>query len=256
MASTYTPRLEVYRVSKSFEHRDRSLEVLRDVSLEVEAGSFVSLLGPSGCGKTTLLQIIGGLVRPDQGSVLLDGEEITAAGAAGYMPQKDLLLPWRTLLQNVTLGPEVDGRSRWESEAQARELLERFGLGGFEESNPAQLSGGMRQRAALLRAVMYQSRFLILDEPLSALDALTRLELQVWLADLVVQLGSTAVMVTHDIREALLLSDEIYLFTGRPARVCSKWTVPGPRPRAASDLSEPEMAKLESQLASSLLEPA
>lgn len=247
------PRLQVRRVTKSFRRGSSPLHVLRDVSLEVEAGQFASLLGPSGGGKSTLLELVAGISLPDRGDVLVDGEPTEGAGAAGYMPQKDLLLPWRNLLGNITLGPELTGRSKSEAAAEARALLERFGLHGFAESYPYELSGGMRQRGALLRTVMYQRRFLVLDEPLSALDALTRLELQAWLGELVGELGSTTLLVTHDIREALRLSDVIFVLSGRPAKVIQRLEVPGRRPRDPSMLSSSGMARLEQQLMRSLL---
>jgi ABC-type nitrate/sulfonate/bicarbonate transport system ATPase subunit len=250
------PRLEVRRVTKSFRQGRDDLPVLRDVSLEVEAGRFATLLGPSGSGKSTLLEIVAGLALPDRGDVLLDGVATEGAGVAGYMPQKDLLLPWRTLLGNITLGPEMNGRPRASAEAEARELLRRFGLHGFEESYPYELSGGMRQRGALLRTVMYQRRFLILDEPLSALDALTRLELQAWLGHLVADIGSTTLLVTHDIREALRLSDVVFVLSGRPAGVIHRLELAGRGPRDAAQMSTPEMARLEQQLMNVLLVPS
>lgn len=247
------PRLEVVDVDKSFGRDRTKLEVLQHVSFTVPPGHFVSLLGPSGCGKSTLLDIIAGLIQADQGTVTLNGREVRGAGAAGYMPQRDLLLPWRTLLQNVILGPELKGKAPRRAEQEARELLKRFGLGGFEANYPDELSGGMRQRAALLRTVMYERYFLILDEPLSALDALTRLELQGWLAKLVSELASTTLLVTHDIREALRLSDTIFVLSERPAQVRLKLELPQPRPRSAADLSAPELVRLEQELMDALL---
>lgn len=249
------PELHLARISKAFGSGEQRVEALHEVSFQVGAGRFVSLLGPSGCGKTTLLEIVAGLGHADSGSVLLDDQPVTGPGRAGYMPQKDLLLPWRTLLQNVMLGPEVQGESLLQTEAEARELLGRFGLAGFEKSYPAELSGGMKQRAALLRTVMYERRFLILDEPLSALDALTRLELQGWLGELVGELGSTTLLVTHDIREALRLSDTIIVLSGRPGTVVSVVELPEPRPRDARALGTPEIAEVERELMDALLVP-
>ena len=255
-AHPQAPGLEVADLGKSFAHLGSRLEVLREVSLAVPPGGFVSLLGPSGCGKSTLLEIVAGLASADQGAVKLDGHEVRGAGAAGYMPQRDHLLPWRTLLQNVTLGPELRGQGGPVAEREARELLTHFGLAGFEASYPATLSGGMRQRAALLRTVMYEPRLLLLDEPLSALDALTRLELQGWLARLVATLGSTVLLVTHDIREALLLSDVIYLLSDRPATIRGRFVVPGSRPRAPLELTSPAMTQLEGALMNALFAKA
>jgi ABC-type nitrate/sulfonate/bicarbonate transport system ATPase subunit len=245
------PELKVMSISKAFRRNGTTLEVLRNLSLLVPSGHFVSLIGPSGCGKTTFLEVVAGLTQADQGAVELDDCEVTGAGAAGYMPQRDHLLPWRTMLQNVTLGPELRGEGRM-ADKEARALLARFGLGGFEASYPAALSGGMRQRAALLRTVMYERRFLLLDEPLSALDSLTRLELQAWLAHLVAELGSTVLLVTHDIREALRLSDTVFVLSERPATVKLELEVPGVRPREAKLMATPEMARLERELMDAL----
>lgn len=253
---TPAPQIQLRRVTKSFRRGSERLQVLREISLQVESGQFASLLGPSGCGKSTLLEIVAGLTLADRGDVLVDGMPTEGAGAAGYMPQKDLLLPWRNLLANVTLGPELSGFRKENAESEAKALLERFGLKGFEHSYPYELSGGMRQRGSLLRTVMYQKRFLILDEPLSALDALTRLELQAWLGELVFELGSTTLLVTHDIREALRLSDVIFVLSGQPATITKRVKVPGRRPRDSAALATSEMVRLEQQLMDSLLVPA
>lgn len=249
-APVQAPALELVGVSKRF----GDFEVLRDVSLTVAPGAFVSLIGPSGSGKSTLLEIAAGLLKPSAGRVLLGGRALTAPGAAGYVPQGDHLLPWRTLLHNVMLGPQVRGVARREALAEARALLQRFGLGGFENAYPHELSGGMRQRAALLRAVLFERRLLILDEPLGALDALTRLSVQRWLAELVAACGASALLVTHDVREALLLSDTICVLSRPPARVRLRLEVPLPRPRPPQALAE--LAELEATLLSALLEPA
>jgi ABC-type nitrate/sulfonate/bicarbonate transport system ATPase subunit len=230
------PVLELVGIAKRF----GALTVLREVSLSVPPGAFVSLIGP-------------GLLAPSAGRVLLDGRALTGPGAAGYVPQGDHLLPWRTLLENVMLGPQVRGAPRREALAEARALLGRFGLGGFEDAYPHELSGGMRQRAALLRAVMFERRLLILDEPLGALDALTRLSVQRWLAELVAACGASALLVTHDMREALLLSDTIYVLSRPPARVRLRLEVPLPRPRPPQALAE--LAGLEATLVDALLEP-
>lgn len=256
VARTAAPRLQVEGVAKAFGAHGDGAAVLQDVSFTVPAGGFVSLLGPSGCGKSTLLEIAAGLTGADAGTVRLDGTRVTGPGAAGYMPQRDLLLPWRCLLRNVTLGSEARGRPARADRAEAQRLLRDFGLAGYESAPPSALSGGMRQRAALLRTVFYESRFLLLDEPLSALDALTRVELQAWLASLVAQLGSTTVLVTHDVREALRMSDTVYVLAGRPARIRSRVEVPGARPRSLVAWSTPAMVEAERSLLDALEVPA
>lgn len=189
------------------------LEVLRNVSLAVGEGEFVGLLGPSGCGKTTLLRILLGLESHDAGHVS------APLVRAGYLPQEGLLLPWKTVLGNAVLPLEVQGVAPEERRSRARELLPAFGLEGFEKSYPHEISGGMRQRAALLRAVLAGGQALVLDEPFGALDTLTRHRLQDWLADLARRLGRTVLFVTHDLEEAVVLSERVMVLSPRPAVV-------------------------------------
>lgn len=217
-------------VSKSFDNG--SLRALDMVDLGAASGEFVGLVGPSGCGKSTLFNIMAGLVRPDTGAVFLGDREVTGkTGHAGYMLQRDLLLPWRTVLDNVLLGLDVAGVSRRESEPRARELLARFGLARFERSYPAQLSGGMRQRCAVIRTILHDAPVFLLDEPFSALDAQTRLLMQEWLLEVWETLHKTVIYVTHDIDEALFLSDRVYAMSARPGRIIDQVDVDLPRPR-------------------------
>lgn len=185
--------------------------VLEGLSLEVPRGSFVSLLGPSGCGKSTLFSILTGRIRAKSGSFSL-------ASPASYMPQKDLLLPWRTVLENAVLSDELSGGDMEAAKREALRLIPVFGLSGFEGFYPDDLSGGMKQRVALLRTVMQRRCFLLLDEPLGALDALTRRQMQKWLLEVKSELGLTMLMTTHDIDEACYLSDFVYVLSPRPAR--------------------------------------
>jgi ABC-type nitrate/sulfonate/bicarbonate transport system ATPase subunit len=195
------------------------LEVLRGVSLRVAEGERVGLLGPSGCGKTTLLRILLGLESRDGGSV------DSRLRRAGYLPQDTLLLPWKTVLENVALPLQIR-RVRLEARhATVLNQLDRFGLSGFENAYPHELSGGMRQRAALLRAVTAGAESLVLDEPLGALDTLTRLQLQDWLRELAEDLGLALLFVTHDLDEAIVLSDRIVVLSERPARNTADVTV-------------------------------
>src|SRR4051794_337970 len=186
------------------------LPVLDGVEFDVAPGEFVSVIGPSGCGKSTLFNVIAGLEAPDTGRVLVDGEDATGrVDHVAYMPQRDLLFPWRTVLDNTTLGLEVAGMRRREARERARPLFGEFGLDGFEDARPGELSGGMRQRAALLRTVVQDRPVLLLDEPFGALDALTRTEMQVWLSRTRARFSWTIVLVTHDVREAVFLADRV-----------------------------------------------
>ena len=207
------------------------VRILEGVDLEVQPGTFVALIGPSGAGKSTLLGLLAGLEAPDEGAVLLDGAPLTGAGSVAYMPQSDLLLPWRSVLANVSLGLEAGGTPRREARARAAEALGRFGLGDFAKRPPWTLSGGMRSRAALLRTALLGRDVLLLDEPFGALDALTRRHLQGWLLGVRDTLAATIVLVTHDVDEALLLADRVVVLTARPARVALDLPVDLDRPR-------------------------
>jgi len=231
-------KLEIDRLSKRFpradtgERGDGWLEVLNAVSLTVGRQEFVTLLGPSGCGKSTLCNIVAGLVPPDEGWILLDGVPLNGArGRIAYMQQKDLLLPWRSVIDNSILGLEVQGTPRRVARTAARDLLRRFGLAGFERAYPARLSGGMRQRVALVRTLLCEKDLLVLDEPFGALDAMTRSAMQGFLLQLREEFGRTVLFITHDVEEAVLLSDRIYLLTARPARVRAEVDVTLSRPR-------------------------
>jgi ABC-type nitrate/sulfonate/bicarbonate transport system ATPase subunit len=208
------------------------LEVLRNVSLHVGEREFVTLLGPSGCGKSTLCNIVAGLIRPDRGQVLLDGVPAVARrGQVAYMQQKDLLLPWRRVIDNAILGLEVQGVPRSEARDEARDLLRRFGLERFTWYYPALLSGGMRQRVALVRTLLCRKDVIVLDEPFGALDAMTRAAMRGYLLRLIEEFGRTILFITHDIEEAVLLSDRIYVMTARPGRIRAEVKVPLLRPR-------------------------
>lgn len=248
------PKLLLRDVSKSFRQGRQSLTTLNSLEMEVAQGEFVSLIGPSGCGKSTLFNIIAGLEQPDSGELTIDGKtDNRRAGLAGYMPQQPLLLPWRTVEENVLLGLDVRRVPRKQAHKQAHELLKHFGLAEFAQHYPATLSGGMRQRVALLRTVLFNPNFLLLDEPFGALDALTRLSCQMWLLDLWQEVHASVLFITHDVREAILLSDRIYVLSARPARVLRVVQVPLERPRSAEQLGERAVVELEQELISVLI---
>ncbi|HEX6776916.1 MAG TPA: ABC transporter ATP-binding protein [Ktedonobacterales bacterium] len=249
------PTLAVENVSKVFPQRGRApLVVLDRVSLQVGAGEFVSVVGPSGSGKSTLLSIIAGLDEPTEGTIALHGDPAAPRlGKVGYMPQRDLLLPWRNALANASAGLETQGVSRSEARKRAHDLFCQFGLAGFEQSYPHALSGGMRQRVAFARTVLAARDLMLLDEPFGALDALTRLSMQRWLLDIWEQLGKTAILVTHDPEEALLLADRVYVLSARPARVALALDVPLPRPRPAEVAGSADFVRLKARLLSALL---
>lgn len=220
--------LNVNGVSKSFEDG----EVIKNITLELHEGELVSLLGVSGGGKTTLFNIIAGLSAPDEGNVILDGEDITGKpGNVSYMLQKDLLLPYRTIVDNVALPLLIRGMSKKEAREKASGYFEEFGLLGTEKKYPAQLSGGMKQRAALLRTYLFSEKVALLDEPFSALDMLTKGTVHEWYLDVMEKIKLSTLFITHDIDEAILLSDRIYLLTGKPGTITKEIVIKEPKPR-------------------------
>ncbi|TPK57778.1 ABC transporter ATP-binding protein [Mesorhizobium sp. B2-4-19] len=244
-------RLELRHVRKAF----GGLDVLADISLSVGAGEFVSILGPSGAGKSTLFQLLTG-AEHGEGEMLFDDMPLDDHGRHfAFMPQRDGLMPWRRILDNTTLGLEVQGVGRQAARARVAPLLAEFGLAGFERHFPAQLSGGMRQRAALLRTVVQERDMLLLDEPFGALDALTRASMQRWLEQMWRHHRWTALLITHDVREAVFLSDRIYVLSARPARVLREITVPLPRPRDPTGAAAQQAGALEAEILDILLNP-
>ncbi len=227
--------------------------VLEDISLHVAKGEFVSILGPSGCGKSSLFRLLTGALSPDTGSIAVNGAPLSSKPQAfAFMPQRDALMPWRRIIDNVILGLEVQGMDRTEARSKVMPLFSTFSLEGFEHHYPAQLSGGMRQRAALLRTIVQDRAVQLLDEPFGALDALTRAEMQGWLESRWQGAHWTTLLVTHDVREAVALSDRIYVFLRRPAQIIAEFAVPGPRPRLGRAPSA-EAVQLEAQLLDTLL---
>jgi len=244
------PRLALDGISYSFADTIHGkAHVLENIGFTVRAGEFVALIGPSGCGKSTLLNIIAGLLTPEQGAILLDGDDgAPRLGRVAYMQQRDLLLPWRTVRDNARLGLEFRRVPRAIADEQVRERAERFGLASVLRSYPWQLSGGMRQRTALLRATLPESKVLLLDEPFGALDAITRRELQQWLADVLDRADKAVVLVTHDVEEALLLADRVHVMAADPGRIVASVEVDLLRPRGNEMTTSREFVCLKSHL--------
>ncbi len=239
-------KLRLDQISMGFPTPNGVFQALSPVSLTIDRGRFVSLIGPSGCGKSTIFNIVAGLLEPSGGRVLIDGADATGTiGRVGYMLQKDLLLPWRTVLDNVILGMEIQGVALRTARERALPLLQRYGLSGFEYLYPNALSGGMRQRAALLRTLLFDTDIILLDEPFGALDAQTKLQMQEWLLGLWSDFGKTVVFVTHDVEEAIYLSDEVHVMATRPGRIIESIAVPIPRPRSRSATLTPEFTAIK-----------
>ena len=240
-------------LSKTYFSQQRTTEALREVDLVINQGEFVTLVGPSGCGKSTLLRILVGLEQPDSGQIELRGEPLDERnGRFGYMPQRDTLLPWRSVLDNVTLGAEIDGGDLAAVRSRATELLPLFGLDGFADVWPATLSGGMRQRAALLRTFLTGRDVILLDEPFGALDALTRQELQQWLLDVRQKFDKTILFITHDIDEALLLGDRLLVMAPRPGRITADIPITLARPRTEETPLSAEFIRLKKEVLAKL----
>ena len=234
-------------------HHYGDRHVLDTVDLTVPEAALVAVVGPTGCGKSTILRVLAGLLTPSGGAAAIDGHStIASTGRVAYMPQGDTLLPWRTAIQNATLGAQVARDARAGADERARALFERFGLHGFEDAWPSQLSGGMRQRVALLRTVLVGRPVLLLDEPFGALDQITRTDLQGWLTELLSDGRHTTLLVTHDIDEALRLADEVVVLSPRPGRVVDRVDVNEPRPRDPSRLTEPDFAMMKRRVLTAL----
>lgn len=220
--------LIVTDVTLAYEHEN----IIEDISIELHDNELVCLLGASGGGKTTLFNVISGLKRPDQGNVLLNGRDITGQpGHISYMLQKDLLLPYRTIEDNVALPLLIRGEKKKDARQKVGAFFQEFGLEGTQKKYPKQLSGGMRQRAALLRTYMFSKDVALLDEPFSALDTLTKSDMHRWYLDVMDKIHLSTLFITHDIDEAILLSDRIYLLTGKPGKITDEITIREPKPR-------------------------
>jgi ABC-type nitrate/sulfonate/bicarbonate transport system ATPase subunit len=247
------PRIEFRHVSKTFPGIDKPVPALKNVSFKVMPGEFVTIIGASGSGKSTLFNLCVGLIEPDEGEILIDGEKpVNRLGMVGYMPQRDLLLPWRSMIDNVLIPLEIQGVPRRQSRREALEMLAHFGLEDFKNEYPVALSGGMRQRAALLRTWLTGRSTLLLDEPFGALDAMTRRELQNWLLQVWQELERTVMFITHDVEEAVYLGDRVIVSSTRPGTVKRELNVGLPRPRHYGMIGEPDFGRLMQELLSEL----
>jgi ABC-type nitrate/sulfonate/bicarbonate transport system ATPase subunit len=239
-------------ISKCYEGRP----VVSGVSLDLYPGGFISLLGHSGVGKTTLFNVLAGVDRPDRGRVYLSGEDITGvSGRVSYMLQKDLLLEYRTVLDNVILPLVIRREAPKEARRRAAENFPRFGLAGCENKYPRQLSGGMRQRAALLRTCMMNNPVILLDEPFSALDAITRLRMHHWYKEIAAGMRLSTFFITHDVDEALLLSDSVHIMAGEPGRITERLDIAPVRSRTGDFPASPEHALFKKQVLAALKLP-
>jgi ABC-type nitrate/sulfonate/bicarbonate transport system ATPase subunit len=227
-------KLDVRGVSRRY----GATRALDGIDLDVGQGEFVSIVGPSGCGKSTLFNVISGLERPTTGEVRIGGRDVTGqTGHVGYMLQKDLLLPWRTVVGNIVLGAALTRGVRRRDRVQAAELARRYGLGDFLDHYPHALSGGMRQRVAFMRTLALSRDLLLLDEPFGALDSQTRLDMQMWLLSVCRDLAATIVFVTHDVDEAIFLADRVVVMSARPGRIAADVAIDLPRPRELDTLT-------------------
>lgn len=246
------PKLEVKNVT--FAYQDVKT-ILKDINIILNDGELVSLLGVSGAGKTTLFNVIAGLYRPQQGQVLLNGEDITGqSGKISYMLQKDMLLPYRTVEDNVALPLMIRGVGKKEARRTAGKYFAQFGIEGTQKKYPAELSGGMRQRAALLRTYLFSSDVALLDEPFSALDTLTKSEMHRWYLEVMDTIRLSTVFITHDVDEAILLSDRIYLLGQRPGVITDEIVIDVPKPRPADFNLSQEFLDYKRQIVSKIRE--
>jgi len=237
--------LSLKNVSKSF----GTFPVLKKISLDVTKHEFVSVIGPSGSGKSTLFHILAGVEKSTSGEILIAKKNVKdRRGKFGYMPQEHSLLPWKTVRENIMMGPIILGESKAHAREKADELLKKFNLQNFSDNYPSTLSGGMQQRVALLRTVLFNPSFLLLDEPFGSLDALTRQKAQLWLMEVWEQFYASILFITHDIQEAILLSDRIYVLSDRPAAIVNEISVNLPRPRKLIHLTSPKAIALEKKL--------
>jgi NitT/TauT family transport system ATP-binding protein len=246
-------KIEIKNLSKTFTRNKEKLEVLREINLVICENQFVSLIGPSGCGKSTILRILAGLENDFSGEILLNRQKISNSSSQFcYMPQKDLLMPWRTVYENIILPLEIKGELDSAETLGVANLIKEFGLEGFENFYPSEISGGMKQRAGLLRTFLMNNDTMLLDEPFGALDEITRMNMQEWLLKVLSEHKKSVLFITHDIEEAIFLSDRVYVLSDRPATVVKTLDIEFPRPRTREMLSSNEFLKYKDIILKSL----
>ncbi len=239
-------KLKADKINMSFDGE----KIIEDISIELKEGEIVSLLGVSGSGKTTLFNVLSGLYAPDSGSVMLENEDITGKpGKISYMLQKDLLLPHYTIIDNVSLPLVIKGEKKKIAREKAEPYFAEFGLEGTQKKYPDELSGGMRQRAALLRTYLASSGVALLDEPFSALDTITKSAIHTWYLDIMKKINLSTIFVTHDIDEAILLSDRIYILSGKPGKITDEIEISLPKPRSNKDVMTEEFLSYKKLIA-------
>lgn len=237
--------LRVEQVTKEY----NNINIIKDINIYLNQGEFVSILGPSGCGKSTLFNVISGLLKPEQGKVFVNQDEVTGkTGVVSYMHQKDLLLPWRNVVDNGILPLEIRGMKKEEARKKVIEMLPVFELEGDQEKYPNQLSGGMKQRVSLLRTYMFSKEIMLLDEPFGGLDAITRLKMQEYLLEVLRKIQGSVLFITHDIDEAIFLSDRIYIINGFPAHIVDEIHMPLKRLRTKEAMATNELSQLRAKI--------
>jgi len=246
-------KIEIKHLNKAFVRNKETLEVLKDIDLDLCENQFVSLIGPSGCGKSTIFRILTGLESNYAGDIFVSGNNLANTSIQFcYMPQKDLLMPWRTVYKNIILPLEIDKRLDSVKELGVAKLIREFGLEGFENFYPSEISGGMKQRAGLLRTFLINSDIMLLDEPFGALDAITRMSMQEWLLKVLDEHKKSVLFITHDIDEAIFLSDRVYVMSDRPASIVSIVDIDFKRPRTREMLSSTEFLQYKDHLLKAL----
>jgi ABC-type nitrate/sulfonate/bicarbonate transport system, ATPase component len=237
--------LKVAGVTKEYNHKN----IIEDIHIDLNQGEFVSVLGPSGCGKSTLFNVIAGLLKPEAGRIIINGKEVTGeTGVVSYMYQKDLLLPWRNVIDNGILPLEIRGIPKKEAREKVKEMLAVFQLEEDGKKYPIQLSGGMKQRVSLLRTTMFSKEIMLLDEPFGGLDAITRLKMQEYLLEILAKIKGSVLFITHDIDEAIFLSDRIYIINGSPAHIVEEIAVPVKHASPEVMMTSSELRKLRSDI--------